>query len=119
MVPTRPDPIHPSVNAKVNLHTVGHPEGDGPFPPRSYLLAVWSRLAFGRPFGLLQLDSQGCALPIRFLCALSSCSWRWNARLTNARVRAGHAACVAFVRSFGIPMLVLGGGGYTMRNVAR
>jgi len=31
----------------------------------------------------------------------------------------GHAACVAFVRSFGVPMLVLGGGGYTMRNVAR
>jgi len=31
----------------------------------------------------------------------------------------GHAACVAFVRSFNIPTLVLGGGGYTMRNVAR
>jgi histone deacetylase 1/2 len=31
----------------------------------------------------------------------------------------GHAACVAFVRSFNIPTMVLGGGGYTMRNVAR
>lgn len=31
----------------------------------------------------------------------------------------GHANCVNFVRSFGIPMMVLGGGGYTMRNVAR
>lgn len=31
----------------------------------------------------------------------------------------GHADCVEFVRSFGIPMLVLGGGGYTLRNVAR
>ena len=25
----------------------------------------------------------------------------------------GHAACVAFVRSFNIPTMVLGGGGYT------
>jgi len=31
----------------------------------------------------------------------------------------GHADCVAFVKSFGVPTLVLGGGGYTMRNVAR
>lgn len=31
----------------------------------------------------------------------------------------GHASCVEFVRSFNLPMLVVGGGGYTMRNVAR
>jgi len=31
----------------------------------------------------------------------------------------GHADCVEFVRSFNIPMLVLGGGGYTLRNVPR
>lgn len=31
----------------------------------------------------------------------------------------GHAECVSFVRSFNIPMLVLGGGGYTLRNVPR
>ena len=31
----------------------------------------------------------------------------------------GHADCVEFVRSFGIPILVLGGGGYTLRNVPR
>ena len=32
---------------------------------------------------------------------------------------AGHANCVNFVKSFNLPVLVLGGGGYTMRNVAR
>jgi len=32
---------------------------------------------------------------------------------------AGHANCVNFVKSFNIPMMVVGGGGYTMRNVAR
>lgn len=31
----------------------------------------------------------------------------------------GHANCVKHVRSFGKPVLLLGGGGYTIRNVAR
>ncbi|KAJ2956456.1 hypothetical protein NQZ79_g7704 [Umbelopsis isabellina] len=31
----------------------------------------------------------------------------------------GHANCVQFVKKFNLPTLVLGGGGYTMRNVAR
>lgn len=31
----------------------------------------------------------------------------------------GHAHCMDFLAKFGVPMLVLGGGGYTMRNVAR
>uniref|UniRef100_A0A7S1GG65 Histone deacetylase n=1 Tax=Bicosoecida sp. CB-2014 TaxID=1486930 RepID=A0A7S1GG65_9STRA len=31
----------------------------------------------------------------------------------------GHADCVEYVKSFNVPTLVLGGGGYTMRNVAR
>lgn len=31
----------------------------------------------------------------------------------------GHSKCVKFVKNFGIPMLVCGGGGYTVRNVAR
>jgi histone deacetylase 1/2 len=31
----------------------------------------------------------------------------------------GHADCVSFVKGFNVPTLVLGGGGYTMRNVAR
>ncbi len=36
----------------------------------------------------------------------------------NLSVR-GHGACVEYVKGFRIPMLVLGGGGYTLRNVAR
>ncbi|KAK2961274.1 putative Histone deacetylase 1 [Blattamonas nauphoetae] len=31
----------------------------------------------------------------------------------------GHGECVEFVKSFNIPLLLLGGGGYTVRNVAR
>eukprot|EP00915_Cephaloidophora_sp_WS-2016_P003435 GHVH01004600.1.p1 GENE.GHVH01004600.1~~GHVH01004600.1.p1 ORF type:complete len:488 (+),score=71.74 GHVH01004600.1:65-1528(+) len=32
---------------------------------------------------------------------------------------AGHASCVEYVKSYNIPLMVLGGGGYTIRNVAR
>jgi len=31
----------------------------------------------------------------------------------------GHADCVRFMKGFGVPVLVLGGGGYTIKNVAR
>lgn len=31
----------------------------------------------------------------------------------------GHSACIEFLARFGVPMLLLGGGGYTMRNVSR
>lgn len=31
----------------------------------------------------------------------------------------GHGNCVAFMETFNVPLLILGGGGYTVRNVAR
>jgi len=31
----------------------------------------------------------------------------------------GHANCVKFMKTFGVPLILLGGGGYTIRNVAR
>ena len=31
----------------------------------------------------------------------------------------GHADCVAFMRTFNVPLMIVGGGGYTIRNVAR
>lgn len=31
----------------------------------------------------------------------------------------GHGECVKFVKSFNVPMVVVGGGGYTLRNVPR
>jgi histone deacetylase 3 len=36
----------------------------------------------------------------------------------NLSIR-GHGDCVRFVQSFGLPVLMLGGGGYTIRNVSR
>lgn len=31
----------------------------------------------------------------------------------------GHGKCVEFMKKFNLPLLLLGGGGYTIRNVAR
>jgi len=31
----------------------------------------------------------------------------------------GHGQCIQLVKSWGVPLLVLGGGGYTIKNVAR
>lgn len=31
----------------------------------------------------------------------------------------GHGACLEYLKTFNIPMVVLGGGGYTIQNVAR
>jgi histone deacetylase 1/2 len=36
----------------------------------------------------------------------------------NLTVR-GHGGCVKYMKSFGLPMMVIGGGGYTVSNVAR
>ena len=36
----------------------------------------------------------------------------------NLSIR-GHAECLKYMSTFNIPLLVLGGGGYTIRNVAR
>ncbi|KAJ5201016.1 hypothetical protein N7449_005819 [Penicillium cf. viridicatum] len=40
-------------------------------------------------------------------------------RLGCFNLSIGHANCVNFIKSFDLPTLILGGGGYTMRNVAR
>eukprot|EP01053_Blabericola_migrator_P007746 Blabericola_migrator_1__7745@NODE_395_length_8977_cov_183_416835_g72_i1_p3_GENE_NODE_395_length_8977_cov_183_416835_g72_i1NODE_395_length_8977_cov_183_416835_g72_i1_p3_ORF_typecomplete_len478_score85_94Hist_deacetyl/PF00850_19/1_2e89_NODE_395_length_8977_cov_183_416835_g72_i171268559 len=41
-------------------------------------------------------------------------------RLGNFNVSTkGHAACVEFIKSFKKPLMILGGGGYTIKNVAR
>ena len=38
---------------------------------------------------------------------------------SSASVLVGHGKCVEFVKNFNLPLLILGGGGYTIRNVAR
>ena len=37
----------------------------------------------------------------------------------DIRLVLGHGKCVEFIKSLNLPLLLLGGGGYTIRNVAR
>ncbi|MEE6521532.1 hypothetical protein FKM82_019771 [Ascaphus truei] len=41
------------------------------------------------------------------------------APVTSCPLSSGHAKCVEFIKTFNLPLLMLGGGGYTIRNVAR
>ncbi|KAI5474278.1 histone deacetylase 1/2 [Pseudohyphozyma bogoriensis] len=43
----------------------------------------------------------------------------FNLSMQGEFLSSGHGDCVRFVKSFNIPTIVLGGGGYTIRNVAR
>ena len=43
----------------------------------------------------------------------------WKKININCVIHTGHAQCVNFVKKFNLPLLILGGGGYTIRNVAR
>jgi histone deacetylase 1/2 len=36
----------------------------------------------------------------------------------NLSIR-GHAECVKYIRNFGLPLIILGGGGYTITNVSK
>lgn len=38
---------------------------------------------------------------------------------SNGTCLLGHGKCVEYMKSFNLPLLMLGGGGYTIRNVAR
>lgn len=70
---------------------------------------MWCRLTGGRQTGLFESLYARCARPI-FSIDLSS--------TINTMIQ-GHANCVQFVKKFNKPLLILGGGGYTMRNVSR
>ena len=49
--------------------------------------------------------------------------WRQHALSVNIFPRvfvlAGHGKCLEFIKKYNLPLLMLGGGGYTIRNVAR
>lgn len=55
-----------------------------------------------------------------WVCAGTSDMWICAAVTSSGGFFGGGSReCVEYVKSFNIPLLVLGGGGYTVRNVAR
>lgn len=62
-------------------------------------------------------DRLGTSLVCAFCCHYSESLFS-SVGCFNLSVK-GHGDCVDYVKTFKIPTLVLGGGGYTVRNVAR
>jgi histone deacetylase 1/2 len=48
-----------------------------------------------------------------------ACSRPRRKRFHRGRFFAGHGKCVEFMKGYNLPLLLVGGGGYTIRNVAR
>jgi histone deacetylase 1/2 len=74
------------------------------YDPSAIVLQCGTDSLSGDKLGCLNLSMRGKS---RLLKGFSSSCWP------------GHANCVKFVKSFHRPLLLLGGGGYTMRNVSR
>jgi len=97
--------FHCSSNITID-QSLGHPTSDGVLRSISHRPTVWDRLAFRRQAWLPQpFDARSNRFPEK--------------KLLFWLQRTGHANCVRFVKSFNKPLLLLGGGGYTMRNVSR
>ena len=70
------------------------------------------------------MRTQGWGVWHLSLCTKVGKAWyqvrgSWETQLTSLVAFFLCSECVKFVRSFNVPTLVLGGGGYTVRNVAR
>lgn len=80
------------------------------YRPSAVVLQCGGDSLSGDRLGTLNLSMRG---QLSLFCLFSLKCLRVSNRF------AGHANCVQFIKSFGLPLLVLGGGGYTIRNVAR
>ena len=70
----------------------------------------------GKSFNHLAIVTDGLTSLSLSLCFSSS---HTHTLSLSFSVLLGHAECVDFMRRYNVPMLLLGGGGYTIRNVAR
>jgi hypothetical protein len=85
---------------------LGHPRSRQLVRPQCNRTTMWDRFSIRRQAWEFE------SLNARYLFCISV-SFRPPQQVL------GHANCVRFVKSFNRPLLMLGGGGYTMRNVSR
>ena len=76
------------------------------YNPSAIVLQCGTDSLSGDKLGCLNLSMRGITSPARSL-------------FVPLTAVLGHANCVKFVKSFNRPLLLVGGGGYTMRNVSR
>jgi acetoin utilization deacetylase AcuC-like enzyme len=66
---------------------------------------------------MAEVVAKFCPNAIVIQCGADSLAWDRLGPLNLTLV--GHGECVDYMKAFNIPMLVLGGGGYTIKNVSR
>ena len=96
------------------------------YRPSAIVLQCGADSLAGDRLGCFNLSLKGCQMLSLFgifsydlLSLLSLSLPLFLSSLSPYLVHAGHAECVDFMRRFNLPMLLMGGGGYTIRNVAR
>lgn len=77
-------------------------KSNGAFSTMCCCFAMWCRFTQWRPSWHIQSHTQ-----------------RSHIRLLTIQPLLGHGSCVTFFRGFNVPLMIVGGGGYTPRNVAR
>ena len=83
------------------------------FAPDAIVLQCGADSLCGDKLGCFNLTLNGHAVSSPFPSSLTICYLGPTDREFASQ------ACVDYVRSFNVPTLVLGGGGYTIRNVSR
>ena len=79
------------------------------YRPSAVVLQCGADSLSGDRLGVFNLSMRGQFQPDQTLYHFSLTNWKLT----------GHANCVQFVKKFNLPLLLLGGGGYTIRNVSR
>lgn len=81
------------------------------YKPTAIVLQCGADSLSGDKIGRFNLSLQGKSI------SFSSFTFLTNLWLLSSP--SGHADCVSYVKSFNLPLLMLGGGGYTIRSVSR
>lgn len=92
------------------MHGKGYTTSNGVLRPVGYCPTVWHRFTVWRQTRFFKF------VHARYFFFSKTATDNFLAKIY---IPSGHANCVKFVKSFNKPLLLLGGGGYTMRNVSR
>ena len=93
------------------------------FQPSAIVLQCGADSLTGDRLGCFNLSLKGSSQHLKTIDRFDRLL-RWSSLFVFLLIRyfsiySGHAKCVEFMKAFNLPLLMLGGGGYTIRNVAR
>lgn len=91
------------------------------YQPSAVVLQCGADSLSGDRLGCFNLTIKGWLTKAKILFSWSKLDWdsKEGLMIISMLFALGHAKCVEYMKSFNLPLLMLGGGGYTIRNVAR